>query len=69
MMYDYLGMFLAGSTLLIGLIMAISPKVATKKEMREDETIIKKTRRSGIIISIAGVVAFGATVLRFIYWT
>jgi len=53
-MYDYLGYVSAGLVLLVGLIALIFPKQATKEELRDDETAIKKARKYGMLMTIVG---------------
>jgi hypothetical protein len=41
--------------LALGLVMAIIPKQCTRKEFQDNPEMVKKTRRSGIILACAAV--------------
>ncbi len=56
MMYDYIPFIIGGIFVLLGLFMLIFPKQAVKKENKDSDEEIKKSRRNGIIILVAGVV-------------
>lgn len=50
-------LYLFGLAMLaLGLVMVIIPKQCTKEEFRDKPEIVKKTRRSGIILMCCGVV-------------
>ena len=49
--------------LVMGLLMVIIPKQATKKENREDEASVKKTRIYGIVLIIIAIVFFAINFL------
>ena len=55
-MYDLLPIFFGICMLGLGLFMAISPKNATKKELREDEKAVVGIRVRGFILIGCGVV-------------
>lgn len=55
-MYDIIPYILSGVLILLGLIMVVLPKQSTKKELRDSEEALKKTRRSGIIVVVLGIV-------------
>lgn len=44
-MYDLIPYFLGGMMILLGAYMSGSPKKATKEEFRNDEKMVKKTKR------------------------
>ena len=56
-MYEYFKYFLLGTITLMGLYMAIAPKSSTKKEDRDDDYKVAKTKKNGIVLSIAGACA------------
>lgn len=55
-MYNLLPIFFGVCMLGLGLFMAIDPKNATKKEMREDEKAVAGIRVRGFILIGCGVV-------------
>ena len=57
-MYENIPFILGILMGILGLFMTIAPKNATKKENRESEQAIKKTRMLGIIITVIGIVIF-----------
>ena len=57
-MYEKIPFFLGTFMGSLGLIMAIAPKNSTKKEDRESEQAIKKTRMFGIVLTIIGIGLF-----------
>ncbi len=64
-MYNFLQIFFVAMILCLGLFMAIFPKAATKKDMREDEAAVAKNRKSGIILTVAGIVALIIVIFVF----
>ena len=54
-MYDMIKIVFALIALGCGIYMVICPKLATKKEMRDDPEVVAKTRKSGIIITVCGI--------------
>ena len=54
-MYDMIPLFCGGVIFVLGLLMVAMPKQMTKKEMRDDPAIVEKTRKSGIIELVCGV--------------
>ena len=55
-MYDLIPFILGTLTILLGGYMVINPKNATKKELRNDENIVKETKKNGFIVIICGIV-------------
>ncbi|MBQ1328678.1 MAG: hypothetical protein IIY49_11665 [Eubacterium sp.] len=55
MNYEMFTYFVNGAMVLFGLIMAVAPKTCTKKDFREDNQIVEKTRKSGIGMIICGI--------------
>lgn len=55
-MYEILPYILSGCFVLLGLFMAIMPKQATRKNQRESEDVVKKTRRNGFIVIVCGII-------------
>lgn len=55
-MYEILPYILSACFVLLGLFMAIMPKQATKKDLRESEDIVQKTRRNGFIVMVCGII-------------
>ena len=54
-MYEMMEMVFGLLALGLGIYMAVAPKSATKKEMRDDPAAVAKTRKSGIIVTICGL--------------
>ena len=54
-MYDLMPCIFGVMMILLGLYMVISPKNATKEELRNDEKVVKKTKRNGFIIIGCGI--------------
>lgn len=54
-MYDLIPFILGTLTILLGGYMVISPNNATKKELRNDENVVKKTKNNGFIVIICGI--------------
>lgn len=61
-MYELFGLFLGVVMFCLGLFMAVCSKAATKKEFRDDISKVSKTRTSGIVIMICGILLI---ILRF----
>lgn len=57
-MYDKIELFLIAVVAVTGLFMAICPKLATKKDMRENAAAVSKTRKGGILLAIVGIIVF-----------
>lgn len=55
-MYEIAKIVLAALIFGLGAFMFFCPKLATKKELREDPEAISKTRRSGIMEMIIGII-------------
>lgn len=55
MNYELVTYFVNGAMVLFGLIMAVAPKTCAKKDFREDNQIVEKTRKSGIGMIICGI--------------
>lgn len=54
-MYELIKLACAVVVLVCGIFMAACPQAATKKEMREDPEVVAKTRKSGFIMIVCGV--------------
>lgn len=54
-MYNLLPIICGAIFIALGLFMAICPKLATKKEERDNEEAVKKIRRNGFVEIICGV--------------
>ncbi len=48
----------------LGLFMVISPRNATKKELRDDEKVVSGMRKKGFIVIACGVIAIGLGIFR-----
>ena len=59
-MYEMMEMVFGLLALGLGIYMAVAPKSATKKEMRDDPAAVAKTRKSGIIVTIVCISVFYA---------
>ena len=55
-MYDLIPCFLGIMMILLGTYMSLNPKKATKEELRNDENIVKKTKKNGFIVIGCGIV-------------
>lgn len=55
-MYDLMPIIFGGLMILLGLYMTINPKNATKKELRNDDNVVKKTKKNGFIEILCGIV-------------
>lgn len=52
----------AASLTLLGLIMFLAPQKSVKAELRNDKEQVKRTKRNGLIITIAGMVLLLTTI-------
>ena len=66
MLYELIPILLGIIIIILGLIMAILPRMSTKKDRRDDPKAISKTRMSGIVMVILGILV---VVLRFLFFT
>ncbi len=57
-MYEILKLGLAVVVAVLGLFMAIFPKLSTKKEKRDDKKAVSTVRTSGIVLTICGIGLF-----------
>lgn len=57
-MYDLIPFILGGLMFVLGLIMAINPKASTKKEFQNDENMIVKTKKNGLVVIACGNIFF-----------
>ena len=55
-MYDLIPCILGVMMILLGAYMSGNPKKATKEEFRNDEKIVKKTKRNGFVVIGCGIV-------------
>lgn len=65
MNYELVTYFVYGAMVLFGLIMAVAPKTCTKKDFREDNQIVEKTRKSGIGMIICGIALLLLNLITF----
>lgn len=63
-MYQWFIVFCGIMMLGLGLYMVISPKNATKKEKRDDESAVASIRKRGFIVIACGIVAIVLGVIR-----
>ena len=63
MLYELIPILLGIIIVILGLIMAILPRISTKKDRRDDPKAVAKTRMSGFIMIVLGIVV---VILRFI---
>lgn len=54
-MYDLMPFILGGAIFILGLIMAICPRMTTKKEYRDFPNKVKRIRIGGIVLCITGI--------------
>ena len=66
MLYELIPILLGIIIIILGLIMAILPRISTKKDRRDDPKAISKTRMSGVVMVILGILV---VVLRFLFFT
>ena len=63
-MYDLIPFFLGIMMLFIGVYMFVSPVKATKEKFRNDEKMVSKTKKSGILVVFCGIATLILAVLR-----
>ena len=63
MLYELIPILLGVIIVILGLIMAILPRISTKKDRRDDPKAVAKTRMSGFIMIVLGILV---VILRFI---
>ena len=63
MLYELIPILLGVIIVILGLIMAILPRISTKRDRRDDPKAVAKTRMSGFIMIVLGIVV---VILRFI---
>lgn len=63
MLYELIPILLGAIIVILGLIMAILPRLSTKKDRRDDPRAVAKTRTSGVVMIILGILV---VILRFI---
>lgn len=63
MLYELIPILLGVIIVILGLIMAILPRLSTKKDRRDDPKAVAKTRTSGVVMIILGILV---VILRFI---
>lgn len=54
-MYELIETLMGVCIAALGIYMAVAPKSATRKDLREDENAIAKTKRSGTILIVVGI--------------
>ena len=54
--YDLAKLCVFGLIALLGLVMVAIPKPCTKKEFRDDAEMVAKTRKSGFVTLICGII-------------
>ncbi|MBE5884830.1 MAG: hypothetical protein E7284_00295 [Lachnospiraceae bacterium] len=65
-MYEIFEIAVVAMIAVLGLFMALFPKLATKKSEREIEYAVKDTRKRGIILTVVGIIcAIVVAVLNF----
>ncbi len=64
-MYEFMKVFLGAIIICLGLFMAIFPKAATKKSMRDDAAAVAKNRKAGISMIVMGIVVILITTFLF----
>ncbi len=65
-MYYYIPGLCGAVALVMGLMMIFCPKVMVKKEYREDEEQLSKSKKSGIFMTIAGILLVGISVFNIV---
>ena len=55
-MYEYIPFIIAGVMFLLSVFMIIKPELATKKQFRDNDEIVKKTRKNGFIVLVCAIV-------------
>ncbi|HOA82089.1 MAG TPA: hypothetical protein PKK61_13665 [Defluviitaleaceae bacterium] len=63
-MYSFLKFIFVAMILILGLIMFLCPKISTKKELRDSEEAVSKTKKSGLILSIVGFLVLAFLILK-----
>ena len=64
-MYEYMIYVFVIIFMILGGIMAINPKMLTKKQKRENIEEVKSTRRNGICVVVLGIILLVVSVLKF----
>ncbi len=65
-MYYLIPVFLGIVIAILGVIMALFPRISTKASRRDDPNAVRKTRISGVVMIIMGILL---AILRFILLT
>ena len=63
MVYELIPILLCIIVVIIGIIMAILPRISTRKDRRDDPKAVAKTRFSGFIMIVLGILL---VIMRFI---
>ena len=64
MSYEIFGIAAGAMLMVMGLIMTIAPRSATKKDARDHPETVKKTRRYGIIMLACGAFVLVYAIIR-----
>ena len=63
MLYELIPILLGVIIVILGLIMAILPRISTRKDRRDNPKAVAKTRFSGFIMIVLGILL---VIMRFI---
>ena len=64
-MYDFIPIICGVMILGLGIYMTVNPVGATRKDMREDSKAVDKTKKSGLIMLVLGLIVGILGVARF----
>lgn len=62
-LYDLAKIILFGIIVILGLVMVVSPKACTKKELRENVEEVSKIRKAGFFEMACGIILIIITVV------
>ncbi len=65
-MYELIPIVCGVAVFILGLIMSINPKGSTRKDLREDNKAVSKTKTSGIVMIFLGIVLAILGIVRII---
>ncbi|MCR4648780.1 MAG: hypothetical protein K5776_06855 [Lachnospiraceae bacterium] len=65
-MYDFIPVVCGVVVFILGLIMSLNPKGSTRKDLRDDNKAVAKTRTSGIVMAFLGVVLLILGIIRIV---
>lgn len=55
-MYNYIPFFIGAILGVLGIVMSVNPKMCTKETFRDNAAMVAKSRKSGILFIVLGVI-------------